>query len=105
MMLLRLLEMCTRDLVGTTSRSDGEMTVRLIGTVDGRFTADVAQFITQVQAAALANPVERVIVDFQQLEFMNSSCFKAFVTWLQNLLDLEPEWWYWIRFVSNPYKH
>ena len=65
----------------------------------------MSEFVAGIQQAAEAEPTSRVVVDFRQLEFMNSSCFKAFVTWLQNLLDVPAERRYRIRFVSDPNKH
>jgi hypothetical protein len=94
-----------RDLTGTTSRDAGELLVTLNGTADGRWTVPMAEFVAAVEQEAENTPTSRVVVDFRQLEFMNSSCFKAFVTWLQHLLDLPPERRYLIRFVSDPKRH
>jgi hypothetical protein len=44
-------------------------------------------------------------VDFRELEFMNSSCFKCFVTWLGIVQDLEPTRQYKIVFASNRELH
>ena len=94
-----------RDLTGSTVREAGELLVTLNGTADGRWTVPVAEFVAAVEQEADAAPTSRVVVDFRQLEFMNSSCFKAFVTWLQHLLDMPAERRYRIRFVSDPKRH
>jgi hypothetical protein len=94
-----------RDLTGSTVREGAELLVTLSGTADGRWTVAMSEFVSAVQQAADAEPTSRVVVDFRQLEFMNSSCFKAFVTWLQNLLDIPAERRYRIRFVSDPNRH
>jgi hypothetical protein len=98
-------ELRCRDLVGTTAHRSDELVVRLEGTADSRFTDELARFVVSAQEASLATAVKRVVIDFRELEFMNSSCFKSFVTWLQNLLDLEPERQYRIRFLSDANKH
>ena len=98
-------ELRCRDLLGTTAQHPSELVVRLEGTADSRFTEDLSRFVGSAQEAALATRAERVVIDFRELEFMNSSCFKSFVSWLQNLLELEPERQYRIRFLSDPNKH
>lgn len=94
-----------RDLTGSTARDAGELNVTLSGTADGRWTVPVAEFVAAVEQEADSTPTSLVVVDFRQLEFMNSSCFKAFVTWLQHLLDMPQERRYRIRFVSDPKRH
>jgi hypothetical protein len=98
-------ELRARELTGTASRESDELILRLEGTADSRFSDDLSRFVVGAQEAALAGAVTRVVIDFRDLEFMNSSCFKSFVTWLQNLMELPPERQYQIRFVSDPSKH
>jgi len=43
-----------------------------------------------------------VIVDFHELEFMNSSCFKSFVAWINSVQELETGKQYRIRILSDP---
>ncbi len=49
--------------------------------------------------------VPEVVVDLHALEFMNSSCFKCFITWIVAVRRLPPDQSYRIRFVSNPAMH
>ena len=98
-------ELGCSDLTGTASLEPDQLNLRLEGTADSRFTDDLSRFAVEAQQAALAAGVKRVVIDFRDLEFMNSSCFKAFVTWLQNLMELEPARQYRIRFVSDANKH
>ena len=98
-------ELGCSDLNGTASMQSDELSLRLEGTADSRFTDDLSRFVVGAQESALAAGVKRVVIDFRELEFMNSSCFKSFVTWLQNLIELEPARQYQIRFVSDPNKH
>ena len=45
------------------------------------------------------------MIDFERLEFMNSSCFKNFVAWINRVQEMEARSRYQIRFVSNPGLH
>jgi hypothetical protein len=42
----------------------------------------------------------QVSCDFKQLAFMNSSCFKSFVVWIDRVKNLPQP--YQIRFVTEP---
>ena len=41
-------------------------------------------------------------VDLRGLRFMNSSCYKDFVTWLASIKSLPPERQYRVHFRTNP---
>ncbi|MDB4957395.1 MAG: hypothetical protein JWO36_4964, partial [Myxococcales bacterium] len=43
--------------------------------------------------------------DLRELEFMNSSCFKAFVAWIAMIRDLETDKQYRMHLLSNPNLH
>jgi hypothetical protein len=58
------------------------MSVRLTGTGDLRVVGRLDEFLTKVHAEAEQVGVQQVSVDLKELEFMNSSCFKTFVSWL-----------------------
>jgi hypothetical protein len=81
------------------------LTVRFAGTADTAVTKEVGALLTRVHQEALATHATSVDVDFRDLEFMNSSCFKCFVTWLSRVRGLKPEMHYRIRFLSDPTKH
>jgi hypothetical protein len=46
-----------------------------------------------------------VVVDMRTLEFMSSGCFKAFVTWIGRLEQLEVAQRYLIRLLSEKNYH
>lgn len=79
--------------------------VRLTGVADGQMMSRLASFLNRIHVEARRLRVTEVRVDFRNLEFMDSSCSKAFVTWLALLADLAPECQYPIRFLSNPIHH
>jgi len=80
-------------------------TLRLMGTADASVHVHVQQAVTVMREQARALQVSEVAVDMRELEFMNSSCFKCFITWLSDLLEQPAEQRYRIRFLSDPSKH
>jgi anti-anti-sigma factor len=90
------------ELNATVTAEDGSILVHLSGTADLRVTEAVESLLADVHKQARAGAVAEVRVDLRNLEFMNSSCFKSFVTWISQVQDLpEPEQ-YRIRFLSSP---
>ena len=61
--------------------------------------------LDRVHTEARRNSVEEVSVDLRQLEFMNSSCFKSFVSWINNIQELDADKQYKVKFLSNPNMH
>ncbi|AKV04211.1 hypothetical protein AKJ09_10874 [Labilithrix luteola] len=58
--------------------------------------------LASLHEKAQALGVASVAIDLTQLEFMNSSCFKAFVSWIDRVQQMDAQKQYRIRFVSNP---
>jgi hypothetical protein len=79
--------------------------VRLVGSAESVAMASLGQLLGKLHGEALRLAVREVTVDLRELEFMNSSCFKAFVSWLAVIQDLEPNKQYKIRFLSDEHKH
>jgi len=73
----------------------------LSGTADLRVTDSVEAILTRVHQKALELTIPEVQMDLRDLEFMNSSCFKSFVSWISEVSDLTAGQ-YRIRFLSNP---
>jgi hypothetical protein len=61
--------------------------------------------LPRVHEEALRRSAAEVVVDFRKLEFMNSSCFKSFVTWISEVQELAPEKQYRLRLLSSPEMH
>ncbi len=89
------------ELRASTSASGERLTVALDGTADLRAQEQLGDFLQEVDRCARARKTPEVIVDFRKLEFMNSSCFKAFVSWIGRLQELEANEQYKIRFLSD----
>lgn len=79
--------------------------VRFAGNVDMSTIEPLDDYLAALHAEVGARGLSAVTVDFRELEFMNSSCFKCFVTWLGIVQDLEPARQYKIVFASNRELH
>lgn len=87
------------------SLTESVMTVHFRGTADIESKPDLDHYVAAVHQEACRVGATKVIVDFRELEFMNSSSFKVFVTWLSQLQDLTTDKQYRIHFLSNPSMH
>ena len=83
------------------TREDSALVAKLSGTADLRVTDSVEAILTRVHQQALELGIPEVQMDLRELEFMNSSCFKSFVSWISEVSDLTAGQ-YRIRFLSNP---
>ena len=83
------------------TREDSALVAKLSGTADLRVTDSVEAILTRVHQKALELAIPEVHMDLRELEFMNSSCFKSFVSWISDVSDLTTGQ-YRIRFLSNP---
>lgn len=80
----------------------GVIRVRFSGTADLEAKDDLEVFVKKLHREALRLAATKVIIDFRELEFMNSSCFKIFVALLAQVRDLEVAQQYRIHLLSNP---
>jgi hypothetical protein len=85
----------------SASFADGTLLVVLKGNGDLAAQPALASFVPQVHGEALARRASLVTVDLRGMEFMNSSCIKELVSWLQLLVDAEPDRRYRIRFLQG----
>lgn len=83
------------------TQEDGALVAKLWGTADLRVTDSVEAILSRVHQKALEMSIPEVRMDLRELEFMNSSCFKSFVSWISDVSDLTAGQ-YRIRFLSNP---
>ena len=59
-------------------------------------------FVDAVHAQLSGANVKEIRIDFTDLEFCNSSGFKAFIHWIQKVQALPEAQRYKLRFVSSP---
>ncbi|RYZ01446.1 MAG: hypothetical protein EOO73_35525 [Myxococcales bacterium] len=60
----------------------------------------LSDYLKQVHGEAQRLGITEVRCDFRKLTFMNSSCFKSFVVWIDRVKNLPQP--YQIRFVTEP---
>jgi hypothetical protein len=95
----------TAELRARARVQDGGILAHFAGSADSRDVVTINGFLVRLHAEAMRLAKPEVVVDFREFDFMNSSCFKAFVTWIGSVQDLEPSKQYKIRFLSDANKH
>lgn len=75
-----------------------KLRVVFAGTGDLDAVATLGSYLPKVHQHAAAHGVQEVVFDFCALEFMNSSCFKAFVTFIDSAKTIGAS--YRIRFIT-----
>jgi anti-anti-sigma factor len=85
-----------------SAREDERLCVRLRGHADVGAKAALDGFVAAVdKQASDADWISEVVVDLRQLDFMNSSCLKTLVTWLNNVRQRPTPEQYPIRFLRD----
>lgn len=95
---LRITDISTAAFSASAARDGAAIVLELWGNADSRVVDVVAVLLPQVHAEALRLGVSEVVIDFRGLEFMISSCFKGFVSWLNLLREHESGPPYTMRF-------
>jgi anti-anti-sigma factor len=104
-MTLQLPKLDVPVLSADASLADSVMTARFRGTADVEAKPALDHYVAAMHEEACRVGASKVVVDFRELEFMNSSSFKVFVTWLSQVQELPADKQYRIHFVSNPSMH
>ena len=99
------LSISQRDFSASAGADGPSFVLRLSGNADMAAKDGLDALLPRVHAEARRLAVPEVVVDFRQLEFMNSSCFKAFVSWISEVSELEPTEQYKIKLLSKPELH
>ena len=84
-----------------TQREEARLRVSLSGHADVGAKGPLDGFVAEVDREASIGPVTEVVVDLRQLAFMNSSCLKTLVTWLNNVRQRPASGQYLIRFLQD----
>jgi hypothetical protein len=93
------------DLQAETTVEDGKFRTNLVGSADTRAMSALDDMLKKLHAQAVERSFKEVVIDMRKLEFMNSSCFKAFVSWVTTVQELDPDRQYRIRILSDESKH
>lgn len=92
------------DLRADAALEDGKLHLRFSGNADSRSVPAIDAMLTRVHEEALRLGVPEVSVDFRACGFVNSSCFKAFIVWLEQIQELEAQKQYRLRFYADDAK-
>ena len=95
----------TNELEAEATYAHPALNVRLVGSAESVALAPLGVLLGKLHREAMRLAVREVTIDVRELEFMNSSCFEAFVDWLGVLQDVERGSQYRIRFLSDDQKH
>lgn len=79
--------------------------VAFSGTGDMEATPVLGTYLKELHGEACRLQVREVVFDLNDLDFLNSSCFKAFVWWISIVGDMDDAERYRVRFLSNPQLH
>lgn len=90
-------------LTTTLHLDDNKIRVAYTGSADMESVEPLTAHLAALHAESQRAHAPEVRIDFRQLEFMSSSCLKAFVEWISNIQDLAPVDRYRITFLSNPH--
>lgn len=85
----------------TLAVESSSLRVSLAGTADLVVQQQLATFLDAVHACATEHMVSRVLVDVNELTFINSSCLKCVVTWIFKVRGDERARQYQIVFLTN----
>ena len=89
-----------------SARVDGpKVETTLTGNADLNVKSQLDGFLLSLHQYALGDAVSEVVVDVRNLEFINSSCLKAFVTWISSVQAQPTDGQYRIVFLSSPRLH
>jgi hypothetical protein len=94
-----------QDFAGAATYEGRVMKAWLKGSADSTSLDAVDRLLSRVHAAATRQKVTETVVDLRELEFMNSSCFKSFVSWVTDIQELDEGSRYKVRIVTNPSFH
>lgn len=95
----------TNVLVIDASLAGGVLSARFVGTADVEGKPYLDEVVKKLHDEAQRLAVTKVEIDFRELEFMNSSSFKVFVSWLALVQEVATDKQYRIHFRSNPNLH
>ena len=92
--------------IGIDAHHDNDtVTLALAGNADIQALEPLESIFPRLHAEAIRLDVREVTVDLQRLDFINSSCIKAFVNWIAMDQNESPTQQYRIRFVLNAKLH
>jgi hypothetical protein len=93
------------DFSGSAHHESKTINVSLKGNADYAALDSLEMLLRRVHEEADRLEIEEAVIDLRQLEFMNSSCFKSFVSWITDIQQMDGAHQYKLTFLSNPKMH
>ena len=93
------------DFAANATHEGTTISAALKGNADYAALDALDMLLNRVHAEAKRLGIKEAEIDLRQLEFMNSSCFKSFVSWITEVQELDVEKQYKVKFLSNPKMH
>jgi hypothetical protein len=85
-----------------TGTDDSRPLLRIAGDADIAAQALVGPFLRRLHVELRESQTGAVLVDLRELQFINSSCIKALVSWIAEVVNLAVDQRYRVIFCSNP---
>ena len=104
-MTLQLAKLEESMLAADAAVADSVLTTKLRGTADVESRVGLERYVDELHKEACRLKMSKVVIDLRELEFMNSSSFKVFITWLSQIKELPLDAQYKIHLLSNPNLH
>lgn len=83
--------------------SGGTLVLELCGSADMEIVGFLPVYFKSVHAEVQRMRLAEVVLDLHALYFMNSSCLKSFVTWIDLISQLPVRSQYRLRFLTDPH--
>ncbi|HET9953385.1 MAG TPA: hypothetical protein VFQ61_02715 [Polyangiaceae bacterium] len=83
--------------------SESALLLQFAGSAELAAAEPIRNYLSAAHEVAIRRGLAEVRVDLRALKFMNSSCFKSFVTWLDTVANHETG--YRVRFLANAELH
>jgi hypothetical protein len=93
------------DFKGASHKEGTTFNMVLKGNADYAALDALEMLLTRSHSEASRLGVTEVVVDLRELEFMNSSCFKCFLSWIAEIQELDAESRYKVVFNSSSKLH
>ncbi|MDX2092973.1 MAG: hypothetical protein SFX73_34330 [Kofleriaceae bacterium] len=100
-----LLSIKGEDFTGVAIQEGATIVASLKGNADYAAIDAVEKLLDKTHTEAARSSATEVVIDMRQLEFMNSSCFKCFVSWITEIQELPEAQQYRVKFQSNSQLH
>ena len=97
-------EISQKSLSWSVARTGNALHLLLEGDANMTAVEEIGRILDDLDESSRREPTATAVVDVRGLEFMNSSCFKKFVTWIGRVQELAAEA-YKVRFLSDPKLH